>query len=139
MPVDECEGFGVRERGRVIHLFSHHLSLRLLTDSITHHFPGNSDRFSRYVTISCRNLRLSFPWTGTSENHSQSFTVLIHHPNYSFQNLPSKQSWISLFTIVAGAVAYVMTDDGFIVTAYIWVTLYFIRSLWLRVASDTFP
>jgi len=42
------------------------------------------------------------------------------------QNLPSKQSWISLFTIVAGAVAYVMTDDGFVVTAYIWVGLYFI-------------
>jgi len=42
------------------------------------------------------------------------------------QTLPSMRSWLSLLTIVLGAVLYVVTDDGFQVRAYIWVVLYFI-------------
>mmetsp|Transcript_23790 Transcript_23790/g.64089 ORF Transcript_23790/g.64089 Transcript_23790/m.64089 type:complete len:194 (+) Transcript_23790:301-882(+) len=41
------------------------------------------------------------------------------------QALPSGRSWLALLTIVLGAVLYVMTDDGFVIDAYMWVFMYF--------------
>uniref|UniRef100_A0A6U0XPX6 EamA domain-containing protein n=1 Tax=Rhizochromulina marina TaxID=1034831 RepID=A0A6U0XPX6_9STRA len=42
------------------------------------------------------------------------------------QALPSMRSWLSLIVIVLGAILYVLTDDGFVVKAYVWVCLYFV-------------
>jgi hypothetical protein len=42
------------------------------------------------------------------------------------QALPSGRSWLSLLVIVLGAILYVVTDDGFQVTAYVWVVCYFL-------------
>lgn len=40
--------------------------------------------------------------------------------------LPSGRSWIALFSILLGASVYVMTDEGFHVTAYFWVCGYLV-------------